>query len=95
VGELSQWRLYGADGRGIAIVIDANSEKRRIQIEKLASLPRKVVYGVSDGLKLVKNEVQSFLNGLETHLVRQEAIPQIIPAYALNTSLTRSFGFLA
>jgi Protein of unknown function (DUF2971) len=65
VGELSQWRLYGSNGRGIALVIDVNSEIRRNQIIKLGSRPRKVVYGQSDGLDLVRAEVLSFFNRCE------------------------------
>jgi hypothetical protein len=61
VGELSQWRLYGSNGRGIALVIDTHSEYRREQIVRLGSIPRKVVYGLTDGLRLVKTEVSAFL----------------------------------
>ena len=65
VGELSQWRLYGSNGRGIALVIDINSEGRREQIIKLGSIPRKVVYGATDGLRLVKDEVLAFFSRCE------------------------------
>ncbi|RWC93418.1 MAG: DUF2971 domain-containing protein [Mesorhizobium sp.] len=66
VGELSQWRLYGADGRGIALVIDTSTEARRNQLLRLTSRPRRVMYGDADGLGLVKKEIRGFLDGIPT-----------------------------
>jgi hypothetical protein len=66
VGELSQWRLYGANGRGIALVIDTMTAARRDQIIKFASLPRRVVYGEPDSIELVKSEARAFLRGIQS-----------------------------
>ena len=61
VGELSQWRLYGADGRGVAIVFDVSHAQTLLKLREFASYPRKVVYGDRDGIDLVKREVRDFL----------------------------------
>lgn len=61
VGELSQWRLYGSDGRGIAIVFDVSSADMMLKLRDFASYPRRVVYGESDGAALVIDEVRDFL----------------------------------
>jgi hypothetical protein len=61
VGDLSQWRLYGADGRGVAIVFDVSQADMMSQLRKFASYPRRVVYGEEDGVSLVKDEVRDFL----------------------------------
>lgn len=61
VGDLSQWRLYGSDGRGIAIVFDVTGTDSLIQLQRAASFPRRVVYGEEAGIDLVKTEVREFL----------------------------------
>jgi hypothetical protein len=61
VGELSQWRLYGTDGRGVAIVFDASKADMLLGLRNFASYPRRVVYGDNDGVNLVKDEVRDFL----------------------------------
>ncbi|WP_157094121.1 DUF2971 domain-containing protein [Sphingomonas mali] len=61
VGELSQWRLYGSDGRGIALVFNVESTAMLTKLQNFASLPRRVVYGEEDGIALVKSEVKDFL----------------------------------
>jgi hypothetical protein len=61
VGELSQWRLYGSDGRGIAIVFDVERADMMTRLRDFASYPRRVVYGLHDGVDLVKSEVRDFL----------------------------------
>lgn len=61
VGDLSQWRLYGADGRGVAIVFDVSEAGMMLRLRNFASYPRKVVYGETEGINLVKDEVRDFL----------------------------------
>lgn len=61
VGELSQWRLYGSDGRGVALVFDVESTTMLTKLQNFASFPRRVVYGEDDGIALVKSEVKDFL----------------------------------
>lgn len=61
VGELSQWRLYGSDGRGVAIVFDVSQANMMLRLRNFASYPRRVVYGEADGADLVEAEVRDFL----------------------------------
>lgn len=61
VGELSQWRLYGSDGRGIAIVFDVSQASMMRRLRDFASYPRRVVYGEAEGANLVEAEVRDFL----------------------------------
>lgn len=61
VGELSQWRLYGSDGRGVAIVFDVSQASMMLRLRNFASYPRRVVYGEADGADLVEAEVRDFL----------------------------------
>lgn len=63
VGELNQWRLYGANGRGVAIVFNlAYNEIQGETFADRASLPRRVVYGEEEGSALVRGEVRQFLS---------------------------------
>lgn len=64
VGELSQWRLYGGDGRGIALVFDVSDSIRRSLMETQGSIPRKVIYGEEEGLALVKDEIKAYFAGI-------------------------------
>ena len=66
VGELSQWRLYGADGRGVALVFDISTPANKDKLVNLVSIPRRVVYGEVDGLMLAKQEITAFLDGIAT-----------------------------
>jgi hypothetical protein len=61
VGELSQWRLYGSDGRGVAIVFDVSQAEMMLRLRNFASYPRRVVYGETDGSDLIQTEVRDFL----------------------------------
>ena len=53
VGELSQWRLYGSDGRGVALLFDTSEREREKLLIQLGSHPRNVVYGSTDGQALI------------------------------------------
>ena len=66
VGELSQWRLYGADGLGIGLVFDVSNSQRQNLLQRLTSIPRLVTYGEADGMALVKQEIRAFLDGIHT-----------------------------
>jgi hypothetical protein len=62
VGELSQWRLYGSDGRGVALLFDASDPGRKELLIRLGSQPRKVFYGASDAKKLISSVLQERLD---------------------------------
>lgn len=89
VGELSQWRLYGADGRGVALVIDVSSADKLDMLTRLCSLPRRVVYGDADGLELVKSEIRTFFRGLpslpKSTLDYLDQSPMATQGYLLNS----------
>jgi hypothetical protein len=70
VGELSQWRLYGSDGRGVALIFDTSASKKRELLHSLTSIPRKVVYGEADGMSLVERTIARFI--AETKLLEAE-----------------------
>lgn len=67
VGELSQWRLYGADGRGVALVVRADQNDHPPLLDSLASIPRKVVYGGEEGSRLVAAVVEEFIESACNH----------------------------
>ncbi len=62
VGELSQWRLYGSDGRGVALIFDTSSANKRDLLHRLTSIPRKVVYGEDAGKTLVEKTIAEFID---------------------------------
>lgn len=62
VGELSQWRLYGGDGRGVALVIDARAPSGMESLTALSSIPRRVLYGADEGQAFVRELLQSFFS---------------------------------
>lgn len=62
IGELSQWRLYGADGRGVGLVFDTASTKDHDALMAAGSLPRRVVYGASEGAEVAKRQIERYLN---------------------------------
>jgi hypothetical protein len=65
VGELSQWRLYGADGKGVALVFDVSWPEQNIEMLcSLAGWPRKVVYGEATGTALVHAVLDRFFSGV-------------------------------
>jgi hypothetical protein len=64
VGDLSQWRLYGANGRGVALVFDVTDPRKRKLLEDKTSIPRRVAYGTAEGQKLVRTEIQRFVNAV-------------------------------
>lgn len=76
VGELSQWRLYGRNGRGVALVIDPAPS----QLGGYGMIPRRVIYGEDGALALVKEQVRAFLDGLET-------LPPAAKEYAANSPM--------
>ena len=49
-----EWRLYGSDGRGVALLFDVSDPKRESLLIELGSHPRKVVYGNENGQELIK-----------------------------------------
>ncbi len=61
-GELSQWRLYGANGRGVALVISADHRVPFSTLQRFLGIPRKVIYGREAGIEVVKAELRHFLN---------------------------------
>jgi len=54
VGELSQWRLYGADGHGVAFALDLTANGH-------LGIPRKVLYGESAGVEFACAEIDRFV----------------------------------
>jgi len=64
VGELSQWRLYGADGRGVALVFDVSLPQKMLMLKRATSVPRKVLYGATAGKKLVRAELHRFISAV-------------------------------
>lgn len=66
VGDLSQWRLYGSDGRGIALIFDVGHQTKRDELISLISIPRKVVYGSDEGANFVKKQIQDFFNAVKS-----------------------------
>lgn len=66
-GELSQWRLYGANGRGVALVINAEHRNRLWTLKNYLQTPRKMIYGREKGIQIVKEEVRSFLDEISEH----------------------------
>ncbi len=64
VGELSQWRLYGSDGRGVALVFDVSAGTDRSLLSKLGSIPRRVTYGEVEGQVVVGKIIDDYLEKL-------------------------------
>ena len=61
VGDLSQWRLYGGDGRGVALLVDISDAEKERLLRKLGSIPRKVIYGEDEGVALVRHTLAEFI----------------------------------
>jgi len=74
VGDLSQWRLYGADGRGVGLVFDASETATSELLSRLGSIPRRIVYGEDEGRRLVEEVIQDYLRDFE-------ALPESTKAY--------------
>lgn len=66
VGDLSQWRLYGANGRGVALVFDVSDPAKRKLLEQATSIPRRVGYGAVEGQRLVRAQIERFVEAVRT-----------------------------
>ncbi len=66
VGDLNQWRLYGADGRGIALLFDISTQPKWDELQTLISIPRRVIYGEKEGASFVKEQIQEFFNNFRS-----------------------------
>lgn len=84
VGDLSQWRLYGADGLGIAIVFDATQARMMRSLRDFASYPRRVVYGEPDGVELVRTEVRDLLLKFADDAIISAITPEQLGPYLGN-----------
>ena len=79
VGELSQWRLYGANGRGVALVIDVANQHRASLLSELLSLPRKIVYGELEGRALAEAVLQDAIRAVEDFDAETKTVGDLAP----------------
>lgn len=88
IGELSQWRLYGADGRGVGLVFDTSKKSSYAGLVDAGSIPRRVVYGEAEGLNVAAKQIERFfqqIDKLPPHSKEfLEAIPLNAQAYLIN-----------
>lgn len=88
VGELSQWRLYGSNGRGVALVFDDSFDSDRDNLWTCGSPPRRVVYGDEEGYSLVESEIEDFTMSIlslpEETLDQLKIMPTSSRQYLLN-----------
>lgn len=69
-GELSQWRLYGANGRGVALRFNRHYPLGQVNswMTDLIGIARKVLYGEEEGRKIIFSEIREFLDAAKKEL---------------------------
>lgn len=88
IGELSQWRLYGADGRGVGLVFDTSKKSSYDALVDSGSIPRRVVYGQAEGLNVAARQIDRFIKQIDQLPQHSkeflEACPLNAQAYLIN-----------